>query len=73
MDSEVDTQLTHTEELILQGAVEVEENEKQFWKDTIKSYLSPDIKEGKELNEDLKSFRNGVYAGFIIINLTVRL
>lgn len=69
MDSEVDTQLTHTEELILQGAVEVEENEKQFWKDTIKSYLSPDIKEGKELNEDLKSFRNGVYAGFIIINL----
>lgn len=69
MDSEVDTQLTQMEEHILEGAVEVEENEKQFWKDIIKSYLSPDVKEMKELKEDLKSFRNGVYAGFIMINL----
>lgn len=69
MDSEVDTQLTQTEEHILQGAVEVKENEKQFWKDIIKSYLSPDLKEVKDLNEDLKNFRNGVYAGFIMINL----
>lgn len=69
MDSEVDTQLTQTEEHILQGAVEVKEKEKQFWKDIIKSYLSPDVQEDKELNEQLKSFRNGVYAGFIRINL----
>lgn len=69
MDSEVDTQLTQTEEHILQGAVEVREMEKQFWKDIIKSYLSPDVQEDKELNEQLKSFRNGVYAGFIMINL----
>lgn len=69
MDSEIDTQLTQTEEHILQGAVEVKENEKQFWKDIIQSYLSPDVKEVKKLNEDLKSFRNGVYAGFIMINL----
>lgn len=31
--------------------------------------MSLDIKEGKEFNEDLKSFWNGVYVGFIIINL----
>lgn len=32
------------------------------------SYLSPDVNVDKFLTEDLKSFRNGVYAGFIMIN-----
>lgn len=68
MASGDDAQLRKTEKHILKGAVEVEHEEKQFWKDIIKSYLSPDVNVDKSLTEDLKRFRNGVYAGFIMIN-----
>lgn len=53
----------------LKNAKHVDEEEKAFWKNMIHLYLNPRVKEDKILNEKLKSLRNGVYAGFIMINL----
>lgn len=53
----------------LKNAKYVDEEEKAFWKNMIHLYLNPRVKEDKILNEKLKSLRNGVYAGFIMINL----
>lgn len=53
----------------LRNAEEVDEEEKAFWNNIIHLYLNPSIKEDKTLKEKLKSLRNGVYAGFIMINL----
>lgn len=53
----------------LRNAEEVDEEEKAFWNNIIHLYLNPNVKEDKALNKKLKSLRNGVYAGFIMINL----
>lgn len=47
----------------------VDEEEKVFWKNMIYLYLNLCVKEDKIFNEKLKSLWNGVYVGFIMINL----
>lgn len=48
---------------------EVDEEEKVFWNNIIFLYLNLSIKEDKIFKKKLKSLCNGVYVGFIMMNL----
>ncbi|XP_062596475.1 chitin synthase chs-2-like [Saccostrea cucullata] len=61
--------VVNTRTQLLDDALEVVDDEKEFWDEIIDKYLNPKMKEDSKKQEKLLNLRNSVYAGFIMINI----